>query len=182
MKAAPNIPLQIAEGILGVTQLGIAMAEYNSVKNLWTGGFTEPGNKYKAAGIVHAGEFVANQDAVRSAPMRKVFNLIDYAQKTNTVARITNEDIARVVGVRKGFADGGYASAMQATGNGSSSGISKEELAWAINKSMQGNNSVIAALLAEIQKGIKTDLTISGRNGVAQKLDEYNQLIKNAQG
>jgi len=175
----------IAAGLIGLTglaQIAVANEQRTAVQQLYTGGFTEPGDKYKPAGIVHAGEFVANQDAVRNTPMRKVFNLIDHAQKTNTVARITNEDIARVVGVRKGFSDGGYASAMQAAGTGGGSGISKEELAWAIQMAMQGNNSVITALLAEIQKGIKTDLSISGRNGVAQKLDEYNQLIKNAQG
>lgn len=180
MKAAPNVPLQIAEGILGASQLAIAVAQQQSIANLWTGGFTEPGDKYKPAGIVHAGEFVANQDAVRSTPMRKVFNLIDHAQRTNTVARITNEDIARVVGVRKGFSDGGYTSAMQVAGGGSGSGISKEQLAWAIQIAMQENNAVNSALLAELQKGIVAKSVISGNDGTAKKLEEYNKLINNA--
>lgn len=180
MKAAPNIPLQILTGLTGAAELVLANEQREQVRNLWTGGFTEPGDKYKPAGIVHAGEFVANQDAVRSTPMRKVFNLIDHAQRTNTVARITNEDIARVVGVRKGFSDGGYTSAMQVAGGGSDSGISKEQLAWAIQIAMQENNAVNSALLAELQKGIVATSVISGNDGTAKKLEEYYKLINNA--
>lgn len=180
MKAAPNVPLQIAEGLLGASQLVLANQQREQIQNLWTGGFTDPGDKYKPAGIVHAGEFVANQDAVRSAPMRKVFNLIDHAQKTNTVARITNDDIARVVGVRKGFADGGYTTSGQAAASGGGSGITKEELAWAIGIAMEGNNAVNSALLAEIQKGIKAKVSASGKDGVVEAVDQYNVIIKNA--
>jgi len=180
MKAAPNVPLQIAEGILGATQLGIAMGEFSKVQNLWTGGFTDPGDKYAPRGIVHAGEFVGNQDATYHTPTRKVFNLIDHAQRTNTVARITNEDIARVVGVRKGFADGGFTSPMGSPGAGGSYGISKEDLAWSISQAMQGNNAVIAALAAQLERGIKAKVSVSGNDGIAEATNTYNRYIKNA--
>jgi len=166
-------------GATGLAQIAVANEQRQAVQQLWTGGFTESGDKYKPAGIVHAGEFVANQEAVRSTPMRKVFNLVDHAQRTNTVARITNEDIARVVGIRKGFSDGGYTSSAQAAGTGGGSGLSKEELAWAIQAAMQGNNAVNSALLAQLQKGIKANVSASGKGGIIEATDTYNQLISN---
>jgi len=167
----------------GASQIAVAEAAREAAKEGYAdGGFTKPGDKHEPAGVVHAGEFVANQDSVRNAPMRKVFNLVDHAQRTNTVARITNEDIAQAIGIRKGFSDGGYASAMQVAGSGSSSGISKEDLAWAIQIAMQGNNAVNSALLAQLQKGIKTNVAVSGKNGIDEATKMYNTLISNAKG
>lgn len=145
------------------------------------GGFTEPGDKYKPAGIVHAGEFVANQDAVRSAPMRKVFNLIDHAQKTNTVARITPEDISRAVGMKSGYSADNYSSPGAAAGGNSVPGISAEDLN-AMRNTMAQTNAVNAELLKQIKQGIVAKSVISGNDGTAKKLEEYNKLISNAKG
>ncbi|MFZ4548551.1 MAG: phage tail tape measure protein, partial [Bacteroidales bacterium] len=177
MKASPNVPLQIAEGILGATQLGLALAQFNSVQQLWTGGFTEPGGKYKPAGIVHAGEFVANQEAVNHSPMRKVFNLVDHAQRTNSVARITNDDIIRSLSVRSGYANGGFVGGNSVTNN---NGISTGQLIAAIQAATAENTAVNAALLTEIQKGIKANVSASGKNGVVEAVSQYNKLITNA--
>ena len=175
MKAAPNIPLQVLEGILGAAQLGVAVKQREATKNLWTGGFTDPGDKYKPAGIVHAGEFVANQEAVRSAPMRKVFNLVDYAQRTNTIARITSEDISRAVGIRQGLSSGSNS----ITTNGSSSGSSVVNVDLSlIRETMAQTNAINAMLVAELKKGI--GVKMSGNNGIAKVTEDYNRLLKNA--
>ena len=181
MKAAPNVPLQVLEGALGLAQLGLAVQQRKATQNLWTGGFTEPGGKYEPRGIVHAGEFVGAQEAVNNTPIRRVFNLVDYAQKTNTVARITNEDIARVVGFRKGFSEGGFTGGGAGTAAAGSTGIGKDDLAWAIQTAMQENNAVNAALLAQLQAGITAKVAISGNDGVKKGLDEYAKLLKNTQ-
>lgn len=174
----------IAAGLIGLTglaQVAVAKQQRDEVKNLWTGGFTEPGDKYKPAGIVHAGEFVANQDAVRSVPMRKVFNLIDHAQKTNTVARITPEDISRAVGMKSGYSADNYSSPGAAAGANSGSGISAEDLN-AMRNTMAQTNAVNAELLKQIKQGIVAKSVISGNDGTAKKLEEYNKLISNAKG
>ena len=179
MKSAPNVPLQVLEGVMGAAQLGIAIQQREATKNLWTGGFTEPGDKYKPAGIVHAGEFVANQDAVKSPPLRRVFNLIDYAQKTNSVARISNDDIARAVGIRKSFSEGGYGSTVSQSST-TVNGISKEDLAWAISVAMSETNSVNTQLLNQLRAGIVAKYKISGNDGVVAGIKEYETLLKNA--
>jgi TP901 family phage tail tape measure protein len=180
MKAAPNIPLQILTAATGAAELALAIQQRQATANLWTGGFTEPGDKYQPAGIVHAGEFVANQDAVNNAPMRRIFNLIDYAQRTNTIARVTSADIASAVGIKNGFASGGYTSVIQMSGSGNSSGISKEDLEKAINKAMEPIATVNTMLFSEIQKGIKASVSVSGKDGIAENLDLYYKMVSNA--
>jgi len=181
MKAAPNIPLQIAEGILGASQLAIAVEQQKSIANLWTGGFTDPGGKFEPRGIVHAGEFVGNQDSTYHTPIRKVYNLVDYAQRTNTVAKITNEDIARAVGIKSGYSSGGFVSQGAAAGNGFQSTISVQDLA-VIRATMAESNAINAALLAQLKKGIKAGVSVSGNNGIAEATKLYDKLISNAKG
>ena len=62
----------------------------------WSGGYTGAGAWNEPAGIVHAGEFVANRYAVANPAVRSVLDLIDRAQKTNTIVNLTNADIQAV--------------------------------------------------------------------------------------
>jgi TP901 family phage tail tape measure protein len=163
----------------GFAELAVANEQRESVKNLWTGGFTDPGNKYEPDGIVHKGEFVANQDAVGNPVMRRVFNLVDYAQKTNTVASLTSDDVARSIGMKNGLANGGWVSKapMMSVGNG----ISKEELSFAIESATAKTNAVTQALLDRLNQGISAEVSITGKNGIDENMKTYNKLIKNAQ-
>ena len=161
-------------GATGLAQIAVANEQRQAVANLWTGGFTPPGDKYKPTGVVHAGEFVANQDAVRSAPLRKVFNLVDYAQRTNTIARIDNEAIARALSIKQGYAGGGY------VGTAGTAGQTVNIDMSAVVATMQQTNAVNAELLRELKSGIKAKYTISGNFGVKKGLDEYESMIKNA--
>lgn len=58
------LPMQIAYGILGATQIALAKAQYNKVKSYAEGGYTGLGfgtpdqSGFKQAGIVHEGEYV----------------------------------------------------------------------------------------------------------------------------
>lgn len=160
-------------------QISSIVAQRDAIKSTSIGyadgGFTPPGDKYKPAGIVHAGEFVANQEAVRSAPLRKIFNLVDYAQRTNTVARIDDEAIARALSMKQGYAGGGYVQPAAAA-----SQILNVDMS-AVVATMEQTNAVNAALLRELQAGINAKYTISGNSGVKKGLEEYEKLLKNAQ-
>jgi len=167
-------------GLTGISQIAVANKQREALQNLWTGGFTEPGDKYKPTGIVHAGEFVGNQDAVSNKPIRRIFNLVDYAQKTNTVARITDADIMRAVGLRGAFANGGFTSAFQAVGSKPDSDNNNRDLIIALYSALDKTTSVNKALLAEIQNGIKVPVSIAGTDGLAEKLDLYYKMVSNA--
>ncbi len=170
--------LAILAGGAGLAELAVANSQRESIKNFYTGGFTDPGDKYEPRGIVHAGEFVANQEATSHAPLRRVFNLVDYAQRTNTVASISIQDIARSLGVKNGYAAGGYVA--EAKGNIQTPVVvpNYPELINMLNET----RAVNAALLSELKRGIIAKSVISGDDGVAKRLEDYNQLIKNAKG
>lgn len=64
----------------------------------YEGGYTG-GNRYrKEAGVVHEGEFVANHEAVNNPEIRPMLDLIDQAQRNNTVGSLTVDDLLMAVG------------------------------------------------------------------------------------
>ena len=75
------------------------------VNNFYDGGFTGSGSWNQPQGIVHSNEFVANRFATANPAVMPVLQLIDRAQKNNTIANIRSNDIARVVGVPEGSGD-----------------------------------------------------------------------------
>ena len=62
-----------------------------------TGGFTPAGPWDKPQGIVHSNEFVANRFATANPNVLPVLNLINEAQRSGSVSRLSSEDIAAVV-------------------------------------------------------------------------------------
>lgn len=75
------------------------------VNNFYDGGFTGSGAWNQPQGIVHSNEFVANRFATANPAVMPVLQLIDRAQKNNTIANIRSNDIAKVVGVSEGSGD-----------------------------------------------------------------------------
>lgn len=172
MKSAPNIPLMVLTGLTGATELALAVEQRNQVKNLWTGGYTEPGDKYKPAGIVHAGEFVGNQESVENPSIRRVFDLVDYAQKTNTVARITNDDIIKAAGIRRGYSAGG-----DVTTRESSDRIVKTKSA---GDSYDRYIRILERLEKKMDEPFQGYVTMTGPNGIDEQTKKMNRLNNNA--
>ena len=64
----------------------------------YAGGFTGGKRYRKEAGVVHEGEFVANHSAVNNTRILPAFQLIDQAQRNNTIGSLTAEDVSRSLG------------------------------------------------------------------------------------
>lgn len=64
----------------------------------YEGGFTGGHQYHRKAGIVHEGEFVANHAAVNNPQLLPALQLIDLAQRNNTVGRLTATDVSRTLG------------------------------------------------------------------------------------
>ncbi|WP_455996214.1 phage tail tape measure protein [Phocaeicola barnesiae] len=62
-----------------------------------TGGYTGDGRWDEPRGVVHAGEFVANRYAVQNPVVRPVLDLIDQAQRNNTIGSLTAKDVSAVL-------------------------------------------------------------------------------------
>lgn len=69
-----------------------------------TGGFTPSGAWDKPQGIVHSNEFVANRFATANPNVLPVLRLIDEAQRSGSVSRLSADDVAAVVPSNRVFA------------------------------------------------------------------------------
>lgn len=170
MEAAPNIPLQIFVGGLGLTQLAIANEQRKAVKNLWTGGFTEPGGKYDPRGIVHAGEFVASQESVNNPQIRPVLDALDMAQRQGTASTLTADKLTRSMRTSNSYSDGGYVAGRSTAGNTSTS--TNDEL-------IRRQIAAIDRLSDLLEDGIQAEVIMSGDRGLSKQLERYNNLVKN---
>lgn len=80
----------------GMMQIATLKKQQEAQKSgYYSGGFTGGRSYRREAGVVHEGEFVANHKAVNNRSLLPVLQLIDHAQKTNTVASLTAEDVSR---------------------------------------------------------------------------------------
>lgn len=85
-----------AAGKLALIKAAFAAAK-GFVGSFDTGGFTPAGPWDKPQGIVHSNEFVANRFATSNPNVLPVLNLINEAQRSGSVSRLSSEDIAAVV-------------------------------------------------------------------------------------
>ena len=130
------------------------------------GGYTG-GNRYrKEAGVVHEGEFVANHRAVNNSSIRPAFDLIDRAQRANTVGSLTADDISRALGA------GSSAAVVAPIVNVSNDNAE-------VRQSLDGVNSAVSRLNKTIENGIKADVSIAGRDGIDRRLKEYHRMLDN---
>lgn len=95
----------------GFAGLAAAAAKYAAIKGLFAiakgavssfdvGGYTGAGAWNQPQGIVHSNEFVASRFAVANPAIRPVLDLIDRAQRSNSIAQLTRAEIAAVVSGR----------------------------------------------------------------------------------
>lgn len=131
----------------------------------YEGGYTG-GNRYrKEAGVVHEGEFVANHNAVNNSSIRPALDLIDRAQRTNTVGSLTADDITRSLGQ-------GSSTVVAPVVNVNNDNTE-------VRQSLDGVNSAVTRLNENIERGIKADVSIAGRDGIDRKLNEFHRMLNN---
>lgn len=132
----------------------------------YEGGYTGGTRYRKEAGVVHEGEFVANHRAVNNSSIRPAFDLIDRAQRANTVGSLTADDISRSLGA------GASAAVVAPIVNVSNDNAE-------VRQSLDGVNSAVSRLNENIERGIKADVSIAGRDGIDRKLNEYHRMLNN---
>lgn len=131
----------------------------------YEGGYTR-GNRYrKEAGVVHEGEFVANHNAVNNSSIRPALDLIDRAQRSNTVGSLTADDITRSLG------QGGSAVVAPVVNvNNDNSDV---------RQSLDGVNAAVSRLTQTLDDGIEVEVPISGRRGLHRRLQDYQRILNN---
>lgn len=150
----------------GMIQLATIKKQHQAeAAGYYEGGYTG-GNRYrKEAGVVHEGEFVANHKAVNNSSIRPALDLIDRAQRTNTVGSLTADDITRSLGQ-------GSSTVVAPVVNVNNDNTE-------VRQSLDGVNSAVTRLNENIERGIKADVSIAGRDGIDRKLNEYHRMLNN---
>lgn len=163
----------------GAIQIATIKKQADAQAEYYAGGFTG-GNRYKQpAGVVHEGEFVANHQAVQNPAILPVLRLIDAAQRNNTVASLTADDVSRTLG-----APAATAAATTATASNTADTAAAAENTAVIAAGLRtdnataadNGNATIARLNENLERGIKAVVTIDGNDGVAKNLERYNKL------
>ena len=131
----------------------------------YKGGFTGPGHWKKEAGVVHAGEFVANHNAVNNPQLLPALQLIDAAQRNNTVASLTAQDVSRAMGT-------GSAAVVAPVVNVNAG---NEQ----VGESLDNVNSTIEKLNEQLDLGIKSYVVITGPDGLDHRWNEYQKMKSN---
>lgn len=131
----------------------------------YEGGFTGPGHYKKEAGVVHAGEFVANHNAVNNPQLLPALQLIDAAQRNNTVASLTAQDVSRAMGT-------GSAAVVAPVVNVNAD---NEQ----VGASLDNVSSTIERLNEQLNLGIKSYVVITGPDGFDRKWSQYQKMKSN---
>lgn len=131
----------------------------------YEGGFTGPGHWKKEAGVVHAGEFVANHNTVNNPQLLPALQLIDAAQRNNTVASLTAQDVSRAMGT-------GSAAVVAPVVNVNAD----NEL---VGASLDNVSSTIERLNEQLNLGIKSYVVITGPDGFDRKWSQYQKMKSN---
>lgn len=171
--SAAAIPIvgHILAPIAAATAVAAGMLQIATIKKqqqaqeagYYDGGFTGGSSYRRKAGIVHEGEFVANHNAVNNPQVLPALQLIDEAQRNNTVGSLTAADISCSLG--QGGAT--VVSAPSVTVNTDNSEL---------NATLGEARDVIDQLSLVLAQGIHAECYIDGELGIARNLDRYNKL------
>lgn len=125
------------------------------------GGYTGSGRHDEPKGIVHAGEFVANRYAVQNPAIRPVLDLIDQAQRNNTIGSLTAKDVSAVLSPTNRMTTNNYYQTAESS--------SQESRAV-----MLQNMKCMEKLLKRLNEPIFTYTKATGKMGV----NEAQQLVE----
>lgn len=165
--AAATAPLSfigIAKAAAQIAAIKVAFAAVKGmIGNFYTGGFTGSGEWDRPQGIVHSNEFVANRFALANPAIRPVLNLIDHAQRTNTVGSLTASDVSAVVAP----------SAVVPVSEGGT------EVDLELYRLVVECTETMKKVKSRLQEPLVAETYVTGKHGINQAQKEYNRLNNN---
>lgn len=160
--------LAVAQGVMQIATLK-KQKEAAAASGYSDGGFTRPGGKDEPAGIVHAGEWVASQKLVNSPVARPLIDMLEHAQRTNTIASLSMEDVSRSISAPMMLA---YSKPEPATPQ-----------VQVINAQPEPGNGDLVSSLDRLNRRLDQPFvtlnTVAGDFGSKQAQDKYNRMMRN---
>lgn len=162
--------------LYGAGQIAIAKQQRDAAKEGYAGGgYTRPGNWWEEDGPVHKGEFVGNRFAVANPAVRKVFDVVDQAQRTNTIGSLTERDFQTALNYNEftqrkviGDALANFQPTVQENDSFS-------EFAAVLVRAAEINEK----LSRRLDEPIVAETYIEGKGGSKEANDLYNRMKKN---
>ena len=139
----------------------------DAINGFESGGYTGYGKHDEPKGIVHAGEFVANRYAVSNPSVRPVLDLIDRAQKNNTIGSLTAKDVSAVLSGISSTTNNTYYQQAAPVDNGMSA-VMLEAI------------KVMGALNKRLNEPIYTYTKATGKMGINEAQDLVIRMKNNA--
>jgi len=166
----------IVSSFASIAKIMAIKAAFSAVKTAISsgfadGGYTPEGPWDKPQGVVHSGEFVSNRFAVRNKHLRPVFDLIDQAQRAGSVANLTGDDIAAVVSSRPLTSSG--------TTNTRPEPVRKSTVDPEMMAAIYGLIKVTGRLNKRLDEPFVTVNSVTGKGGIKEAMDEYDNLNSN---
>lgn len=130
------------------------------------GGFTPDGRPDQPVGIVHAGEWVASQKLLKNPQTRAAIDALDYAQRNNTIGRLSAADVSRTVTAPSVLAGAAGDGTMQRTME-----------AMVVVMSRYGET--MSRLGDRLDEPFVTINTVTGDMGIKQAQDDFQKMMNN---
>ncbi len=151
----------VAAGMLQVAAIK-KQQKAAEAQGYYEGGYTDKGKSHDVVGVVHANEWVASERLVNSPVARPMIEALDYAQRTNSIGTLRNENVSRYIAPQS------QTVVVQDTNNAAAAaGIIMQYAA------------VMERLKERLDEPFVTVNTVTGDKGIKQAQDEYNKLIRN---
>ena len=166
----------IVSSFASIAKIMAIKAAFSAVKTAISsgfadGGYTPDGPWDKPQGVVHSGEFVSNRFAVRNKHLRPVFDLIDQAQRAGSVANLTSDDIAAVVSSRPVTSSN--------TTKTRPEPVRKSTVDPEMMAAIYGLIKVTGRLNKRLDEPFVTVNSVTGKGGIKEAMDEYDNLNSN---
>lgn len=175
----PSPANEIYKGVMTGLIVANTAAQIGQIRSqqFATGGFTGGTQKYKPAGIVHEGEFVAAQETVNNPRIRPLLEYINFAQQNGTAASISLP--AAVISTygtpMPGYASGGFAPGTTSASGSSSTTIIQQQSDPEMKILLQQNAELLSHLK---QNGVQSNINTQE---IFKSQSDYDNNIRTSQ-
>lgn len=163
----------------GASQISVAKEQRDAAKEgYFDGGYTGGTDPREVRGYFpdgspyHGKEFVANHKSTSNNLLRPLFDVVDDAQRHNTVGSLTKKDLAKALHITSpGYFDGGYTGAMP-------NESFRRDIRY--DDSYDRFINVMERLEARLEKPLNSSVKITGDDGFENQWNLYNKMKNNA--
>jgi hypothetical protein len=144
------------------------------------GGYTGDGGKYEMAGIVHRGEYVIPQEGVNNPGLFPLIQAVEGARRNKTLPTLDlrPETVGIIETSRRSYASGGFVSSSSFPSSIEQTQPKEESFLPKLVSAIDRLNTNNERLNANIESGIKAEITKYGHNSLSQAMDDMARFKK----